>query len=127
MKIRVYYEDTDCAQVVYYANYLKYMERSRTEYMREKGVDIVEYQKKGCHFAVVDAHLKYRMPARYNDLLDVDTTVIDISGATVTFQTTIKNEAGVLLVKGDIKAAYLTQDGHAGRIPQEVHRALGGN
>ena len=124
MKIRVYYEDTDCANVVYYANYLKYMERSRTEFMRERGVDIIDFQKKGCHFVVVDAHIKYRAPARYNDLLDVDTSILDSSGASVVFLTTVINEAGQLLVKGEIKAAFVLSDGHAARVPQNVLDAL---
>jgi len=124
MKIRVYYEDTDCAQVVYYANYLKYMERSRTECMRDKGLDIIEFQKLGCHFVVVDAHVKYRSPARYNDLLDVDTVIEDFSSATITFTTTVKNESGKLLAKGEVKAAFVNADGRAERIPVSVIEKL---
>jgi acyl-CoA thioester hydrolase len=127
MKIRVYYEDTDCANVVYYANYLKYMERSRTEFMREKGVDLVLYQKQGYHFAIVDAHIKYRASAKYNDLLDVETIMLENSSATILFCTTIRNESGQLLVKGEVKAAFVTPKGNAGRIPVEVIEALRGN
>ncbi len=124
MKIRVYYEDTDCGNVVYYANYLKYMERSRTEYMRERGIDFVAYQKQGCHFAVIDAHVKYRASARYNDLLDVESVPINHTAATITFSTTIKNESGKLLVKGEVILAFVNSKGHAGRIPQEAIDAL---
>lgn len=124
MKIRVYYEDTDCANVVYYANYLKYMERSRTEFMREKGVDLVFYQKQGYHFAIVEAHIKYKASAKYNDLLDLETIVTENSAATILFSTTIRNESGQLLVKGEVKAAFITPQGHAGRIPAEVVEAL---
>lgn len=124
MKIRVYYEDTDCAQVVYYANYLKYMERSRTEFMRERGLDITEFQKLGCHFVVVEVNAKYRAPARYNDLLDVHTTIGGHSSASITFVTTISNESGKLLVKGEVKAAFIGSDGHAEKIPKKVLEAL---
>ena len=124
MKIRVYYEDTDCANVVYYANYLKYMERSRTEFMREMGIDLVVYQKEGYHFAVIDTHLKYRASAHYDDLLDVETTMIENSAATITFSTVIRNESDQLLVKGEVVVAFVTPNGRAGRIPAEIIELL---
>ncbi|MBD3321432.1 MAG: YbgC/FadM family acyl-CoA thioesterase [Chitinivibrionales bacterium] len=120
MKIRVYYEDTDCGNVVYYANYLKYMERSRTELLRENGIELAELHKKGLIFAVVEAHVKYRAPARYNDLLDVESRVTEMSTVSLTFHTTIKNRAGHLLVTGDIKLACLNSNNKAIRIPDEI-------
>jgi acyl-CoA thioester hydrolase len=92
--------------------------------MRERGIDMVFYQKQGYHFAIVDAHIKYRASARYNDLLDVETVMIENSAATILFSTTIKNESGQLLVKGEVKAAFITPQGHAGRIPAEVVEKL---
>ncbi|HON09799.1 MAG TPA: YbgC/FadM family acyl-CoA thioesterase [Chitinispirillaceae bacterium] len=127
MKIRIYYEDTDCGNVVYYANYLKYMERSRTELLRERGVDLSEYQKNNILFAVIEANVKYRAPARYNDLLDVQSVVNEITAATIGFETTIKNESGVLLVKGNTRLACMRPDGRARRIPEEIKQALAGS
>ncbi|MBD3343647.1 MAG: YbgC/FadM family acyl-CoA thioesterase [Chitinivibrionales bacterium] len=120
VKIRVYYEDTDCGNVVYYANYLKYMERSRTELLRERGIELAHFHQKGYLFAVVEAHVKYRAPARYNDLLDVDSTVIDMSSVSLTFKTIIKNQNGDVLTTGRIKLACLNRDGKATRIPDEI-------
>ena len=120
MKIRVYYEDTDCGNVVYYANYLRYMERSRTEYLRERGVDLSIYQRQGILFAVTEAHIKYRRPARYNDLLDVESAIVDIASVMVTFETTIRNEKAETLVTGTVRLACMNAQGRACRIPQEV-------
>lgn len=124
MKIRVYYEDTDCGNVVYYANYLRYMERSRTEFLRERGINLAEYQKKGYTLVVVDAHVKYRASAKYDDLLDVESFLTEVTSSFITFTTNIHNEKGQLLVKGDIRVACINPHGHAGKFPEEMREAL---
>jgi acyl-CoA thioester hydrolase len=98
MQIRVYYEDTDCGNVVYYANYLKYMERSRTEFLRDRGIDIAAYHDQGKMFAVIEAHVFYKVPAKYNDLLEVDSCIKEITATTIRFTTAIRNGTGSLLV-----------------------------
>ena len=125
MKIRVYYEDTDCGNVVYYANYLKYFERSRTEFLRERGLDLAEFHKKGFVFAVTETSLKYRRSAYYNDLLDVESKLIDVSSVLLNFETTVCNQHGELLVHGTAKLACISAEtGHATRIPQEMSAVL---
>jgi acyl-CoA thioester hydrolase len=124
MQIRVYYEDTDCGNVVYYANYLKYMERSRTEYLRERGIELLEYHEKGYLFAVVDVHVKYRRGARYNDLLEVDSVLKDLSSLALTFASTIRDLNGTLLVTGDVRLVCIGPNGKASRIPREIVEAL---
>lgn len=124
MKIRIYYEDTDCGNVVYYANYLKYMERSRTEYLRERGIDLSDFHKKGYLFVVVDAHVKYRASAYYNDLIDVQSSILELTSVSVVFTTNISNEKRQLLVKGDIRLACVNSNGRACRIPDEIREAL---
>ncbi|MFW5775606.1 MAG: YbgC/FadM family acyl-CoA thioesterase [Chitinivibrionales bacterium] len=120
MQIRVYYEDTDCGNVVYYANYLKYMERSRTEYLRDRGIDLAKFHEQGLMFAVIEAHVKYRRPARYNDLLDVASTVTDKTSVSVTFETKIYNQNGDHLVTGTVTLACISTEGRARRLPEEV-------
>ena len=120
MKIRVYYEDTDCGNVVYYANYLKYMERSRTELLRERGINLSLLQKEGYLFIVSEVHIKYKASAKYDDLLDVDSIIKSISFASITFSTTIKNSSGKLLVTGDVKLAFINREGKICRIPEEI-------
>jgi acyl-CoA thioester hydrolase len=124
MQIRVYYEDTDCGNVVYYANYLRYMERSRTEYLRDRGIDLSSLQKEGFTFVVVSAEIKYRSPARYNNLLDVESTLSEISSASVTFETTIHRHKGPLLVKGVVRLACTGPDDHIRRIPDTLRSIL---
>ncbi len=123
MNIRVYYEDTDCGGVVYYANYLKYMERSRTEFLRELGIDQVSYQKNGIFFVVIDAHVKYRSPARYDDLLSIESSVIELSSAAVVFETKILRDKQ-LLVKGEVKLACIGSQGRAMKIPEKIREAI---
>jgi len=124
MKIRVYYEDTDFGGVVYYANYLKYMERSRTEYMRQRGINLLKYHHDGYLFAVIEAHVRYWRPARYNDLLDVESRMTDISRVTITFETTIDNQAHERLVTGTVRLACISADGKARRMPDEIFAVL---
>lgn len=125
MRIRVYYEDTDCGNVVYYANYLRYMERSRTEYLRERGVDLQRLHSGGTLFAVVEARLKYRYPARYNDLLDVQSRITQLNSFKITFETLIANQHGQTCVTGDVTLACISHEGKVRKIPAEVVAALG--
>jgi acyl-CoA thioester hydrolase len=124
MKIRVYYEDTDFGGVVYYANYLRYMERSRTELLRDRGIDLLQFHNNGYLFAVIEANVKYRKPAKYNDILTVESAVTDHTTITMTFETTIYNQAHERLVVGLVKLACMSADGKARRIPQEIISAL---
>lgn len=125
MKIRVYYEDTDCGNVVYYANYLRYMERSRTEYLRERGIELKDFHKNGIIFAVSHVNVKYRQPARYNDLLSVESSITELASFAMTFETTICNEDGTLLNTGVVKVVCVSEEnGKACKIPEEILDAL---
>jgi acyl-CoA thioester hydrolase len=75
IKVKVYYEDTDCLGVVYYANYLKYYERGRTEYINELGKPIAEWNAEGANFAVFKMDITWFKPARLGDEIDVVTVV----------------------------------------------------
>ena len=120
LTIRVYYEDTDCGNVVYYANYLRYMERGRTELLRELGIELSGFHEQDTVFSVVEANVKYKQPARYNDLLTVITTVKEISGASLTFQSDIRR-GETLLVSGEVKLACVKHStGMPKRIPTEI-------
>ncbi len=121
MKIRIYYEDTDCGNVVYYANYLKYMERGRTEYLRERGIELDTYHRRGVLFAVAEVNVKYRRPARYNDLIDMETTLTDTSSITFVFETSFYNQKGELLANGTAKMVCIDAGtNRACKIPKEL-------
>ena len=111
MEVKIYYEDTDCGGVVYYANYLKYFERARTHYLEERGLSVSGLMKEGTVFVVVRAELDYRSPARYGDTLLVDTVVSDLSTASMTFAHIVKEKAsGRVIVEGSARLA--STDGH---------------
>ena len=108
--VRVYYEDTDVGGVVYYANYLKFMERARTEWLRAAGYEQdILMNEHNLLFAVTSAEIKYRKPAKFNDLLDVGLEVAELSRATIVFNQDIRRqgETDELLAEGVIRVACL--------------------
>lgn len=111
LSVRVYYEDTDSGGVVYYANYLKFMERARSEWLRSLGFEQDELiAREGVLFAVRSVAVDYRRPARFNDLLTVTASVVRRGGASITFlQQVVRGDE--LLVTGEVKIASLTVDG----------------
>lgn len=112
LPVRVYWEDTDAGGVVYYANYLKFMERARSEWLRSLGIDQAALaREERIQFAVVEAQVRYRQPARYDDLLDVKATVESWKGASLGFRQEIRRAAdGKLLAEATIRAACLDAD-----------------
>ncbi len=126
LTVRVYYEDTDHGGVVYYANYLKFMERARSEFLRSAGLELDTIEKKlGVMFAVTEANLLYHTPARFNELLTVESKLTQMKGARITFEQKIYRESDhLLLTSGDIRLACITRDGKVNRIPAPVVNAL---
>ncbi len=125
MEIRVYYEDTDCGGVVYYANYLKYFERARTEFIRERGGSLTEYMSEGITFTVVRAEVDYKYPARHNDVLDIRTKVSETKGASFTMDyTVLRKEDGKLVASGITRMGCVNKEGRPIRIPQSMLRIL---
>jgi acyl-CoA thioester hydrolase len=105
--IRVYYEDTDSGAVVYYANYLKFMERARTEWLRTLGFEQDELSRsEGILFAVHSVRLDFLKPARFNDLLQATVAVTRRGRASLVFAQQIRRE-GITLCEGEVKVACL--------------------
>ncbi len=103
--IRVYYEDTDAGGVVYYANYLRFMERARTEWLRNLGFEQDELSRKdGVVFAVRSANLQFIKAARFNDMLQVDAMVTAKGKASVTLKQTI-TRGDELICSGEVRLA----------------------
>lgn len=125
MEIRVYYEDTDAGGVVYYANYLKYFERGRTEYLRHRGFSVAEMAQRGFVFPVVHLEISYRAPALHDDLLNVETAVLEIGRSSVTLtQKVLRAIDGKLLVEGKVKLACVGPNMKPKRLPEEIIQAL---
>lgn len=126
LQIRVYYEDTDHAGVVYYANYLKFMERARSEFLRTAGMELDAIEGEyGVLFAVTEAHVHYHSPARFNDRLSVVSSLVELRGARLAFRQEIyRHGDSRMLCGGDIRLACINQDGKVGRIPAPVAQKL---
>ena len=108
--IRVYYEDTDSGGVVYYANYLKFMERARTEWMRALGFEQDELLRThGVLFAVRSVKLDFLKPARFNDLLQVTVAVSHRGGASVTVRQRVQRQ-DLVLCEGEVKIACIAAE-----------------
>jgi acyl-CoA thioester hydrolase len=105
--VRVYYEDTDAAGLVYYANYLKFMERARTEWLRSIGYEQDRLRERdGIIFAVRSVQVEYHLPARFNDALEVSASVANKGRASLTFRQQVRRVADArLLCSGEIKIA----------------------
>lgn len=123
-RIRVYYEDTDAAGIVYYANYLRFLERGRTELLRALGHDQNALMKEGIAFAVRSASVEFLKPAKLDDLLTIETTIASLGRAQVTFAQRILRATEVLL---DAKIRVACIDPARGRpipMPRVLHQQL---
>ncbi len=90
MNIRIYYEDTDCGGVVYYANYLKYFERARTHYLEERGFSVAELIKQGTEFRVTHTEVTYKSAAKYGEDLQINTMLSANRRISLTFSHVIR-------------------------------------
>lgn len=123
LPVRVYYEDTDSGGVVYYANYLKFMERTRTEWLRSLGFeqDLLR-EHEDLLFAVRRAEIDYHRPALFNDLLRVTADLSARGGASLDFEHQVLREAdGTLCCRGQIKVACINEKTlRPQRIPEKL-------
>jgi acyl-CoA thioester hydrolase len=125
MEIRIYYEDTDCGGVVYYANYLKYFERARTAYLEERGISVAQLLEQGTQFVVIHAEVEYRAPARYGDILLIETHLSEEGRAALKFHHTIReNKTGRMVVEGSATLVTMTREGKVKRLDRELMNKL---
>ncbi len=121
--VRVYYEDTDFGGVVYYANYLKFIERARTEMLREVGIDQVALKSEGVVFVVRRLEADYTGAAKFDDMLDVVTTVDDIGGARITLRQEVRRGDAELFT-AIVTLAAMTEAGRPARLPAVLRERL---
>ena len=123
--VRVYYEDTDSGGVVYYANYLKFMERARTEFLRSLGFEQDELAEQGLIFAVHRVEVDYIQPARFNNALTVTAKISQQKKVSLTFDQEVQNANGELCSRGKIKIVCLDSESFKPRpIPEAILRAI---
>ena len=124
LPIRVYIEDTDAGGIVYYVNYLKYLERARTELMRTLGLERAAVSDAGWNFVVSDVLLSYQEPARLDDQLHATAVISAVGGATVSFRQTVRRDDTVL-VAGDIQIACVDRGtGRPTRLDADLRKQI---
>ncbi|MDG1084360.1 MAG: tol-pal system-associated acyl-CoA thioesterase [Planktotalea sp.] len=122
--LRVYYEDTDLAGIVYYANYLRFIERARTEWVRVQGIDQTRLKKEeGLVFAVRHLEADYLAPARFDDDLTVRTRVKQMTGARIVLNQDVMRGTD-LLFSSQVTLVALTVDGQPTRLPANIRRIV---
>ena len=125
MEFRIYYEDTDAGGVVYHANYLRYFERGRTEYLRERGLSVADLAERGHIFPVVHLEIDYRAPAVLDDLVRVETEVLDMRKTSFTLgQQVVRAVDGRVLAAGRVTLVCTSSAMKARRLPDELLLAL---
>ena len=128
MQVRVYYEDTDFSGIVYHANYLRFMERGRTNHLRLLGAEQralfaqAESEAPGFAFVVRSMQIEYLKPARMDDVLDVVTWPVVVKGASITLAQEVRR-GDELLVKAEVRVAFISE-GRAHPIPKALRTLL---
>lgn len=124
LTLRVYYEDTDAGGIVYYANYLRFIERGRTEFVRARGVDQRALREaEGIVFAVRHIEADYLAPARLDDEIEVETSVESVGGARLTMRQEIFRD-GVKLFSARVVLVAINEAGQAARLPANIRLLL---
>lgn len=125
--VRVYYEDTDAGGIVYYANYLKFFERARTEWLRALGVEQDLLLANNVAFVVRQVLMDNKSPSKFNELLTIKSQISTLKRASIVFKQQAYNQAGTLVCLADIKVACVAlQEMKARAIPAEVTEVLQG-
>ena len=122
--VRVYYEDTDFGGVVYYANYLKFIERARTEMLRAQGVDQLNLRdESGVMFVVRRCAVDYHAPAKFNDMLEVETEVARLRRASLELRQQVRRD-GMVLVSAVVQLACIDDGLKPVALPARIHALL---
>lgn len=125
MEKRIFYHDTDAGGIVYYANYLKYLEEARTEFLEKRNLSVEEFRDRGLFYAVRKCSITYRSPARYGDVLLCDATLTKVTAAQLVFDQKIYHQAtGQLMIESEVTLACLSKDFKPTQIPDDLREKL---
>jgi len=123
LKKKIYYHDTDCGGVVYYANYLKHLEEGRTEFCLENGINTQEYARQGVWFVVANIEVTYRAPARYGETVTVETRVEKVGRTSIVFKQRILRDAK-LLIESTVVWVCVNTEFKPRSVPEEFSRLV---
>jgi len=122
---RIYFYDTDAGGVVYYGNYLSYLEESRTEFLEKKGLRVPELEKRGLLYAVRKCSITYRSPARYGETLICDARLKEVTAAQFIFAQTIhEKKTQRLIAEAEVCLVCLNKDFKPTQIPEDLKQKL---
>lgn len=125
MEKRIFYHDTDAGGIVYYGNYLKYLEEARTEFLEKKGLSVQAFRMRGLAYAVRECNVTYRSPARYGDTLLCDAVLVKATAAQLVFAQKIFNkETNQLVVEAEVSLVCLSPDFKPVQIPEDLKEKL---
>lgn len=122
---RAIYGDTDQMGVVYYANYLRWFEKGRSEFLRQIGVPYSSVEERALHFPVIEVSCRYHRPARYDQEIAIETTLASLGRATLTFNYRLyRNEDELLIATGWTKHACVDAEGQVAKIPRDLESLM---
>ena len=124
MKRRIYYYDTDTSGAVYHANYLKYLEEARSEYLEERGLTVKDLLAAGVGFAVRRQEMEYKFPALFGDILDIGIRVKEFTPYRIVFSYRINNQDGRLIGKAETDLVCVGRDLKLIELPAVIKEAL---
>lgn len=125
MEKRIYYHDTDAGGIVYYGQYLCYLEEARTEFLENKGLSVQAFRDRGLYYAVRQCNVSYRSPARYGDILICDAKLKEARVAQLIFEQTIHDKKdGRLILEAEVSLACLNKDFKPQQIPEDLKSRL---
>ena len=120
---RIFYEDTDLAGIVYYANYFKFIERGRSSLIRDAGIDQLLLKDLGCIFVVKKINAEYHASAKLDDELKVETKLSELSGAKILFDQSVY-KGTILLFSSLVTVVFISEKGRPVRMPIEIAEKL---
>ncbi|MDR1696021.1 MAG: acyl-CoA thioesterase [Endomicrobium sp.] len=123
LQIRIAYADTDQMGMVYYGNYLTFFERGRTEFLRESGLEYKIIEEKGFYFPVIHAECDYYYPAKYDDLITIETSLTEITAASITCSYKVKL-GDKLLATGKTKHPFVNKSLKPVRFPKDIREIM---
>ncbi len=125
MEKRIYYHDTDAGGIVYYGQYLCYLEEARTEFLDKKNLSVQLFKERGLAYAVRQCNVTYKSPARYGDILLCDAKLKKATAAQLVFDQTIHDKKdGRLIVEAEVSLVCLTADFKPTPIPEDLKERL---
>jgi acyl-CoA thioester hydrolase len=127
MKRRIYYYDTDTSGAVYHANYLKYLEETRSEYLEDRGLTVKGLLARGVGFAIRRQEMEYKAPALYGDILEIKAWVKEFTPYRIVFAYTLHNQDDKLIGKAETDLVCVGPDLKLIELPDDVKAALAGD